>query len=198
MSSIVKQPRRIVLPKALHLLEILRPFCIRIELAGSLRRETPIVGDIEIVAIPKRPVDLFGTPLKTHTALDKFLDRHGMAFGKRGESYQQFTYGSNKVDLFLPTIETWGCIFAIRTGSWEFSRWLVTSQAAGGATPEGFIFRDGRLYAQGRLLTTPEEADVFAALGLAYIPPRQRLRPPVDPVRVVCILNYVEDVAPAG
>src|ERR1035437_1907534 len=38
---------------ALDVLEQLKPHCIRAEIAGSLRRKKPLVGDIEIVAIPK-------------------------------------------------------------------------------------------------------------------------------------------------
>lgn len=33
--------------------ELLKPHCIRIEIAGSIRREKEICGDVEIVAIPK-------------------------------------------------------------------------------------------------------------------------------------------------
>ena len=35
------------------LLEMLQPFCERIEVAGSVRRQRPMVGDLELVAIPK-------------------------------------------------------------------------------------------------------------------------------------------------
>ena len=38
----------------------LTPACIKIEIAGSLRRRRPTVGDIEIVCILKHDLDLFG------------------------------------------------------------------------------------------------------------------------------------------
>lgn len=38
---------------AVRVLELLRPHCIRCEIAGSIRREKSEVRDIEIVAIPK-------------------------------------------------------------------------------------------------------------------------------------------------
>jgi DNA polymerase/3'-5' exonuclease PolX len=63
MSAAVKFPYPVVLPIAGRIVEALRPYCERIEIAGSLRREKPMVGDIEIVAIPRRPVDLFGEPV---------------------------------------------------------------------------------------------------------------------------------------
>lgn len=44
------------------LVELLRSGCERIEIAGSVRRGSPTVGDLEIVAVPKLhwPTDLFG------------------------------------------------------------------------------------------------------------------------------------------
>ena len=38
--------------------DLLAPFCERIEIAGSTRRKKPEVGDIEIVCIPKQINDL--------------------------------------------------------------------------------------------------------------------------------------------
>ena len=39
----------------------LAPFCARIQVAGSVRRRTEVVGDIEMVAIPRYvPAGLFG------------------------------------------------------------------------------------------------------------------------------------------
>lgn len=191
MSATTKLPHPVVLPTALRLADALRPYCRRIEAAGSLRRETPTVGDIEIVAIPRRPADLFGNDLPGEpTALDRFLAERHVTLTKNGPRYKQFTYGRHQVDLFLPTPATWGSVFTIRTGPWEFSRWLVTSKAAGGAAPSGLVFRDGRLYVGGRPLLTPEESDVFAALGLAYIPPAERFGPVAAPLQIDPIWNY--------
>lgn len=192
MSTATRTPLPVIRPVADRIIEFLRPHCRRIEVAGSIRREKPLVGDIEIVAIPIRPMTLFGEELFDRpTSLDRFLDQLGrITFSKRGARYQQFTAGRYTVDLFLPTADTWGSVFTIRTGSWEFSRWLVTSQAAGGAKPNEVVFQDGRLLANGRLLDTPEETDVFAALGLAWIEPRLRHGPIDKPDRVEPDWNY--------
>lgn len=175
MSAVAKQPYYVVRPVADRIVELLRPYCHRIEVAGSLRREAAMVGDIEICAIPRRFVDLLGQEVEERpTELDRFLDIHEVTFMKRGARYQRFKYGRFEVDLFLPNGATWGSIFTIRTGGWEFSRWLVLSRAAGGAKPPEIAFIDGRVYANGRLLATSEERDVFDALGLKYIDPRDR------------------------
>lgn len=188
-SQKLKLPYAEVMPFAERIVEAITPFCLRVEIAGSLRRRKSEVGDIEIVAIPKRPKNLFGKELTNEpTMLDSFLDSNNVQFNTRGPLMQQFKYGKHTVDLFLPMIPTWGAIMTIRTGSADFSRWLVMSQAAGGACPEGVRFWQGRVFHNMRVLETPEEADVFAALGLAWIEPVDRNGWPskwdtVEPIR---------------
>lgn len=201
MSDMTKIPYSVAKGIAEAFAENIRPYCLRVELAGSLRRETTHVGDIEIVAIPYRIVDLFGEEREEGpTELDRYLDGENHHFSSRGAKYQRINLmeaiGADpilvSVDLFLPTSRTWGSIFTIRTGGWEFSRWLVTSQLAGGAAPVGITFREGRVYKGGRLLSTPEEADVFAAVGLAFIPPKQRIGVPINPVHVEPVWQFAD------
>lgn len=193
MSDTIKSPYDVIHPKAVRLIEAMRPHCARIEIAGSLRRRMPTIGDIEIVAVPHRFTDLFGVMHENRpTSLDRFLDSHNINFSKRGAKYQQFQYGRFKVDLFMPSLETWGSVYTIRTGSSAFSHWLVTPQSAGGAAPYGVVFQDGRLSSGGRLLRTPEEEDVFAALGLAWIPPVERHGPIANPARVEPVWKFEE------
>ncbi|MEW6287659.1 MAG: hypothetical protein AB1509_15670 [Chloroflexota bacterium] len=45
---------------AARVIDALAPHCQRIEVAGSIRRQSPQVGDIEIVCQPKTGADLFG------------------------------------------------------------------------------------------------------------------------------------------
>ena len=57
---------RIAEPVAERLVEQLRPYCERIQIAGSIRRRKWAVGDIELLCIPKyrtelRSVDMFTT-----------------------------------------------------------------------------------------------------------------------------------------
>lgn len=188
MSTTTKSPRSVILPVAEHLVAVLGQFCTRIELAGSLRRQTPMVGDIEIVAIPVPRLDLFGHPITASAGLDTFL-RDRVALIKDGPRYKQFVYRGYTVDLFLASEATWGSVFTIRTGSAAFSHWLVTTQPHG-ACPRSVAFIDGRLHAHGRLLSTPEEPHIFAALGLAYINPGARLGPLPDAPRVEPVWNY--------
>ena len=178
MSEAAKLPHDIVLAVAENITATLKTYCHRIAIAGSLRRECSLVGDIELVVIPKLPVNLFGEPLlDTPTELDDFLETHAVNFVKNGRKYKQFSYGQFSVDLFLqPDPATWGMNYTIRTGSADFTRWLVTKRSQGGAMPSGMRCSEARLWRDGVKLDTPEEEDVFDAIGLDFIPPPERFK----------------------
>lgn len=178
MSDVQKRPYNTVFPIARRIVTTLAPHCERIELAGSLRRDRDMIGDIEIVALSAPVTNLVGDVIGTE--LDRFFAQHTVAFTKNGDRYKQFPYGSFVVELWLPTSAAhWGCIFQIRTGSHDFNMW-IQRQVAPAA---GVMFRGGRLYkrlksggreVRGALLETPQETDVFDALGLPFIPPEHR------------------------
>ena len=48
-----------VLPIAEKVIDRLAPACVRVEIAGSLRRKSQFVGDIEIMCIPIIKKDLW-------------------------------------------------------------------------------------------------------------------------------------------
>lgn len=175
-----KRPYTTVYPLAQKLAAALAPVCERIELAGSLRRESAEIGDIELVAIPRSHVDLFGNPL-ADTLLDDLLNTWQSAekihLTRNGKKYKQFEFRSihglrYQVDLFVqPDPATWGINYLIRTGSADFSRHMVTRRSADGAMPDRYTVKDARVWCDGRALDTPEEADVFRLWGLPYIEP---------------------------
>lgn len=151
-------------------IERLAPICERIEIAGSIRRRKPEVGDIEIVAIPKPFVDIFGSENGYHDLTLPFW------VNKNGRRYKQFVLPEGiNLDLFivLPPAQ-WGVIFAICTGGAEFSRRLVTHKSWGYLPPQ-YIVQDGAVKTlDGKVIPTPEEADFLALCGVAHIPPEER------------------------
>ena len=155
----------------------LAPYCERIEIAGSIRRRKPECGDIELVAIPKiEPVvDLLGETVDQRSLLDQvLLDRYTVLKGK--DKYKQVLVDDVPVDIFIqPDPATWGVNFAIRTGSADFAKWLVTSRFDGGALPGNMRVEGARVWRQGAVLETPEEEDVFKAIGIRWIEPEERV-----------------------
>lgn len=144
----------------------LAPHCDRIEIAGSLRRGKPFVGDIEIVAIPKPyEVGLFesGIPI--------VVNRWPAVKGQLPCKYTQRQLPDGiKLDLFFAEPGNWGLIFAIRTGSAEYSHNVL----AKGWVKAGYKSEGGYLWTRGGKVSIPEEIDLFNRIGLAYVEPQNR------------------------
>lgn len=150
-------------------------YCERIEIAGSLRRKKETIGDLEIVAIPKivMGLDLFGGPGEPISLLEQQLSSYRKL--KNGALYKQLELASINLDLFITTPEKWGVIYTIRTGSADFSNWLVTARQKGGGLPSNMRVQDGRLWYGGAALPTPEERDFFGFICLDWIAPEKRI-----------------------
>jgi len=168
------------------LLEMLRPGCDRIEIAGSIRRGKVQPKDIELVAIPKihHTADLFGTEYHTDMLSERIQDFCGhvddewgfdQALKRNGPKYKRLRHARGVCcDLFITDADQWGAQFVIRTGPAEFSHMLVTRALRLGMKQE-----DGRLWRIHRddtktVIPTPEEVDYLKALGLPWIEPEQR------------------------
>jgi DNA polymerase/3'-5' exonuclease PolX len=178
MSEHPKQPYRTLMACAESLVETLRPACHRVEIAGSLRRRQAFCSDIELVAIPKPILNLIGEPMED-TEVDFLLDDLPLTFSKRGRKQKQFcfdgTHAPFHVDLFLqPDPATWGMNFLLRTGSADFAHRFVTAKRFGGYKPDELEMRDSRVWRYGQQLDTPEEEDVFALWGMAWVAPEER------------------------
>lgn len=169
-------PYQIAIETAAAFLDPLASACDRIEIAGSLRRKQDTVGDIEIVCIPKmiqsKTTDLFGLSMEINLLEERL--RCLRAF-KPNAKQVQIDLGTINIDLFIVTPETWGVQFMIRTGSADFSKWMVTKRQQGGALPSHLQVKDGRIWSGGLPLETPEEADVFRVCGLDWIAPEMRI-----------------------
>ena len=177
-----------IMPIAYTLKALLAPGCQKIEIAGSLRRQSPTVKDIEIVAQPTMlPIDtLFGDIYGYASALDPILadlaSRNILSTaGKNGERYKQLKVRGKvgpDLDLFIvrPPAQ-WGVIFTIRTGPAEFSRRLVTPRKHGGLLPSHLHVKDGAVRydaAPRKIIETPTETALFELLGIDWIPPEER------------------------
>jgi len=157
------------------LVDLLAASCIRIAVAGSVRRQKPSPNDIEIVTVPlfrhtillPPEITMFETPkveprVKTDNVLDLRCDEL-LALGtleKRPDINEHYCWGTGvkrmvffrgkdyaPVDLFQ-VIEPaqWGVIFAIRTGPGDFNHYLVTNQWIGGSCPKNRKVAGGRVW----------------------------------------------------
>lgn len=142
--------------------ELLKPFCKRIEIAGSIRRKKPKVKDIEIVCIrDTKKLRLFVDEV------DKLRKMKGEPLGKYTQ--RNLPEGIN-LDLFMCNENNWGLIFAIRTGSADFSHDVLGN----GWVKAGYKSVDGMLMKDGKKISVLEEKDLFDLIGLNYVQPELR------------------------
>jgi len=174
---------------AKEIVEILRPYTSRIEIAGGIRRQKAEPHDIEIVCVPafkntETGQDVFGEPIfKQQNLLRPFIIsclRDGIftegesdKLGRKasvGWRYYRLKYKGEKLDIFvvLPPAQ-WGVLFMFRTGDADFSHWLMSS-----GWSKGIRFIEAGVVQNNKRIDTPEEEDVFQVLGLPWIDPHER------------------------
>jgi len=154
---------------ALEVVEQLKPFCKRVEIAGSIRRKKTDCGDVEIVAIPlPYSTGIFESGIAT--IVNKWPKVRGeLDYGKTKYTQRILPCGI-KLDLFFADEKNWGYIFAMRTGSDNFShntlakRWVQC----------GYKGKDGYLTKYGEIVEIKEEQDLFKLLGIPYVSPEDR------------------------
>lgn len=194
--TVTRMPRPEAIEKAKAFVAAIEGTTDRLVVAGSLRRRLAVIGDIEVVAVPKverlteglfadQPVEADRLDARMHALLEndevsKRLDRNGSP--RWGPTLKYLTFQGAHVDLFTPCAERFGWILALRTGPAAFSRQLVvqrgsrTKDGRPGLLPPLVAPRDGWLTRRvsGERLSTPEERDVFTLFGLEYVEPSER------------------------
>ena len=167
---------------AAEVLDHVRPAMVRVEVAGSVRRQKPVVGDVELVGIQS-----------CQEKLVKLLGEVGQLIKpgvpgvipwspKANAKYIRCRLAEGVIlDVFLGTPENWGGLFMMRTGSGAgpdgnpfegfvpglFSRWKKLSKGGRmtGAMPT---------MPTGEQLWVPEEQDFFDLLDMDFVPPVER------------------------
>lgn len=146
----------------------LTPLCEKIEIAGSIRRERPLVNDIDIVCIPKfLQLDAIKERLE-------LLAKPARATVTGGDRYLKLSsFKGIQVDVYIADAQTWATLLLVRTGSKQHNIKLAQR-----AREVGY-----KLNADGHGLTwiskdvnvpVHTEEQIFKELGLAYKEPRER------------------------
>lgn len=175
---------------AKEILAILEPFCLKIQIAGSIRRRKPLVGDIEILYIPKSgeapsPGSLFADLHSEDICEEKIkaLITEGKitlrkksdgttAFGKKVKLLEVLPKRM-PLDLFTCNALDWSNNLVSRTGGKDSN--IVIASAALSLGLEWMPFGPGfRISATGEIIPVTKEEDAFAICKLPYLPPELR------------------------
>jgi len=158
-------------PLASKIVNTIGPYCIRTEVAGSIRRRKSTVNDIDIVVLPK-PQSWIQVIKEIRRKFDAITEKQGEKLAtlyvifasKDGQGYVE-------VDLYRASEGTWGILLLIRTGSAEHNIYLANL-----AIRKGFhlAYSKGLLNEKGEVVASKTEEEVFQALGLDYKSPEDR------------------------
>jgi len=145
--------------RAKELVELLSPFCSKIEICGSIRRNCEDVHDIDIVLIPS---DRFSLLLAL---------RKNAKIKKAGKKLLMGIYKEVPFDIYFATKDTFETLKLIRTGSKEFNKKLCIEARKRGwkLKADGTGLVDGN----GRIIANTEKEIIERLLG-EYVEPYKR------------------------
>lgn len=170
------------------LVDLLKPYCVRIEIAGSLRRGKADVGDVEICYVSKvgdlsKVGELFAAP---GLLADAFINE--LLVGKLAQRLNaegNATWGNlNKlavhratglpVDLFRePKLEDWFRTLVIRTGPKDFNLRLIAGAKERGLVLHAYGESFSRVDSLEPVQVTSEK-HFLELCGFDWIEPKER------------------------
>jgi DNA polymerase (family 10) len=136
----------------------------RIEVAGSLRRRRPTIGDLDLLAAVDDPPAVIA-------ALDGLKEVDKVVAAGTDKSSILLAESGLRVDLMVCPPEAWGTHLVHFTGSKDHNIAL-----RGMALDRGWSLSEKgwKVIDTGELLLDAEETDVYERLGLPWIPPEIR------------------------
>jgi DNA polymerase/3'-5' exonuclease PolX len=168
---------------ASKVMQHIAPAMDRAEIAGSIRRRKPVVGDIEIVGIQANQDKLVKLLGDVGQTIKPGVPGVIPWSPKPGARYIRVRLAEEmNLDLFLASPNNWGGLFMMRTGSGTgpdgnafngfipgmFKRWKKLS--GGGRMTDAMPTMP-----TGEQLWIPEEQDFFDLLEMDFVPPEERV-----------------------
>lgn len=177
---------------AREVVDVLKPHCEKLIVAGSLRRRKALVGDIEILFIPAfkiapDPNDLFGNRRPINQAelvLNELLESgvvtkrpnsRGIEAWGRLNKLGVHAASAMPIDFFTASRENWYNFVVVRTGGADNNKRIASAAIARGwswhAYGSGFSRSNGLRVEHHRV---DSEQDCYDFVGLPYLAPSQR------------------------
>ncbi len=189
---------------AIDLYKQLYPFCERIDIAGSIRRQKPEVKDIEIVCIPKYALeddiasDLFGQKvcdISRPVVCKGFIHTVNQWKKMKGEPTGKYTQRMVPLAALLSPPgegregearegrrgEVALDLFIANKDNYGYIHMLRTGSSDWNQSTmlprlkgNGYKLKDGNIWWKGEILPMPTEDEMFKRMGLQFIEPKDR------------------------
>ncbi len=139
----------------------------KLETAGSFRRKEETIGDLDFLAISKKPKELIHY-FVSHPQTKKIL-----AEGDTKGSI--ILEGDQQIDLRVVKADEWGAALQYFTGSKEHNVHLRTIAREKGLTINEYgVFKIKDNNEKGEKVAGKSEEEVYKAIGLQFVPPEMR------------------------
>jgi DNA polymerase (family X) len=142
---------------------VVKPLCDKLEVVGSIRRQKPMVGDVDFVVV--------GTECNWGKIVQDLNKAKVICAGKSVIKLN-FPFESSlfQVDFYRATEQTFGVQELIRTGSADHNMWLASY-----ALSKGFRLKYSEGLIKDKVAVAGEtEESVFITLGLPCPKPEER------------------------
>src|SRR5215467_3007360 len=146
------------------------PGCERCEYAGSLRRYAETIGDVDILAAAREPGPLMGRIVELPGVTDVIAQGDAKT-SVRISTGHPAQGGSIQVDLRVVPADCWGAAMLYFTGSQAHNVAIreIAVRKKLKLSEYGLFDADS-----GDLLVSATEEEVYARLGMAWVPPPMR------------------------
>ena len=171
-----------------ELVDLLRPWCEIVEIAGSIRRRKKTVGDIEIVYVPRfvlvsdglfdskkeSVADMLFTSLEQQGRIARRIHENGgiMSWGEKNKLALHLESGI-PVDFFATSSDCWPNYLVCRTGG-ALNNTRIAMAAKGCGLKWHPYGKGFEVLKTGQMLEVKSETDVYRLAGLPYLPPEKR------------------------
>jgi DNA polymerase (family X) len=139
------------------IVDIIKPFCRKIEIVGSIRRKEKNPVDIDIVLIPKDRIKL-----------EEFMKRK-WKFIQGGEKKSRWRIDGVNAELYYTTPESWGATLLAYSSKFGAGIGLRVI-----AKKKGYKLNQYGLFKSGKQIAGKTEEEIYHALGRPWKKPQDR------------------------
>jgi len=151
--------RERIIKESKRLVKEISPFCSRVEIVGSIRRNTEDIKDIDIILIPRN----------FSLVRDFIINKYGTPY-RDGKKIISFKTKLCKIDFYFATEDNWGAMLLTFTGDDKYNiglRRLARDKF-------GFKLNQYGLFKGKECIASKTEEEIYKALGKQWKIPELR------------------------
>ena len=156
---VITRKGKFVLKLADKIISQIKPYCIKIQLVGSIRRGEQNPIDIDLLVIPKK---------NGKQNIEEFLSKKGKLI-RHGEKVVSYNIEGVQIEVYFTTSDSWGAGLLTYTGSSGHNIGLRMY-----AKKKGLKLNQYGLFKEEKKIAGRTEKEIYSALGKEFKKPEER------------------------